>query len=90
MNILTGSELRQLDLQRNQLSGAVPPSIGRLQNLLYLNIKDNQSLSGRLPLTQLLSLNKLNRLSLVHCNFVDTDYAVEALKQHLPRCKVWI
>ena len=77
-------------MQRNLLSGAVPTSIGRLQNLLYLNIKDNQHLTGRLPLTQLLSLNKLNRLSLVHCNFQDTDYALEALKAHLPRCKVWI
>lgn len=83
-------ELRQLDLQRNQLCGAVPASIGKLQNLLYLNIKDNPQLTGRLPLPQLLSLSKLNRLSLVHCNFVDTDYALEALKTHLPRCKVWI
>lgn len=33
------AELRQLDLQRNMLSGTVPRTIGRLENLLYLNIK---------------------------------------------------
>jgi hypothetical protein len=72
------------------LSGSLPASIGSLQNLLYLNIKDNPHLSGRLPVPQLLSLHRLNRLSLVHCNFTDTDHALEALKVHLPRCKVWI
>lgn len=79
-----------MDLQRNQLSGPLPSSIGALQNLLYLNMKDNQQLTGRLPLPELLSLTKLNRLSLVHCNFHNTDHAQAMLSQHLPRCKVWI
>lgn len=72
------------------ISGSLPSTIGNLQNLLYLNIKDNPQLTGRLPLLQLLSLSKLNRLSLVHCSFAETDHALEALRMHLPRCKVWI
>lgn len=83
-------ELRQLDLQRNQLTGSLPRAIGKLQNLLYLNIKDNSQLGGRLPLNELISLHKLNRLSLVHCNFADSEVALEALKLALPRCKIWL
>ena len=33
------TELRQLDLQRNNLCGVVPPTVGCLSNLLYLNLK---------------------------------------------------
>lgn len=83
-------ELRQLDLQRNQFYGGLPKSIGLLENLLYLNIKDNEGLCGQLPLEQLLSLSRLNRLSLVHCNFQDTEMVLQTMKTHLPRCKVWI
>lgn len=83
-------ELRQLDLQRNKLSGTIPPSVGRLHNLLYLNIKDNEHMTGELPLEELLLLTKLNRLSLVHCHFQNAVYALEEMKIHLPRCKVWI
>jgi hypothetical protein len=84
------AELRQLDLQRNKLSGTIPPSVGRLHNLLYLNIKDNEHMTGELPLEELLLLTKLNRLSLVHCHFQNAVYALEEMKIHLPRCKVWI
>lgn len=84
------TELRQLDLQRNKLSGTIPPSVGRLHNLLYLNIKDNEHMTGELPLEELLLLTKLNRLSLVHCRFQNAVYALEEMKIHLPRCKVWI
>jgi Leucine-rich repeat (LRR) protein len=77
-------------LQRNSLSGSIPRSVGLLDNLLYLNIKDNEALSGRLPLNELMSLTKLNRLSLVHCNFQDAEADVETLKAALPRCKIWI
>ncbi len=42
-------ELRQLDLQRNNICGVIPSSIGKLTNLLYLNLKDNQNLCGPLP-----------------------------------------
>jgi Leucine-rich repeat (LRR) protein len=83
-------ELRQLDLQRNQLTGVIPRSVGRLENLLYLNIKDNPQLGGRVPVLELSRLTKLNRLSLVHCNFVDSDAALETLRDNLPRCKIWI
>lgn len=83
-------ELRQLDLQRNQLTGIIPRSVGRLENLLYLNIKDNPSLGGRVPVQELGRLTKLNRLSLVHCNFSDGDAALEVLRESLPRCKIWI
>jgi len=84
------TELRQLDLQRNNLMGSIPGCIGNLENLLYLNVKENIRLGGRLPVEDLLRLNKLNRLSLVQCNFIDTEYALDRLKTHLPRCKVWI
>lgn len=83
-------ELRQLDLQRNHLHGGLPDSIGNLSNLLYLNLKDNEGLNGHLPVHQMASLTKLNRLSLVHCNFVNAQAAVDALQAHLPRCKIWI
>ena len=55
-----------------------------------LIIKDNVHLTGVLPLPELLSLSRLNRLSLVHCNFHNADEALEQLSVHLPRCKVWI
>jgi hypothetical protein len=84
------AELRQLDLQRNLLHGNLPKAIGKLENLLYLNVKDNIGLGGRLPLAELLCLTKLNRLSLVHCDFHDTDIVMEAMKIALPRCKIWI
>lgn len=83
-------ELRQLDLQKNQLSGIIPSTIGQLSNLLYLNVKDNYLLGGKLPLLEILSLTKLNRLSLVHCSFEDTEMIIEAIKLSLPRCKVWV
>ncbi len=79
-----------MDLQRNALQGVLPASIGRLQNLLYFNIKDNTSLGGRLPIKELMSLTKLNRLSLIHCNFQETTASEELLKQALPRCKIWL
>lgn len=83
-------ELRQLDLQRNNLTGSIPPTIGKLENLLYLNVKDNHALGGKLPLLELLSLSKLNRLSLVHCSFQDAEVVLEAMKVSLPRCKIWV
>jgi len=84
------TELRQLDLQRNYLNGSLPNSIGKLTNLLYLNLKDNEQLSGKLPITSMTALNRLNRLSLVHCNFEDAERSVVILQTHLPRCKIWI
>jgi hypothetical protein len=82
--------LRQLDLQRNTLSGPLPASIGKLQQLLYLNVKDNLGLCGRLPLSELCTLTRLNRLSLVHCSFVERDQAQDQIRRALPRCKLWI
>jgi Leucine-rich repeat (LRR) protein len=84
------TELRQLDLQRNSLSGVLPPCVGELSNLLYLNVKENVNLGGPLPLEQLMRLGKLNRLSLVQCSFQNTEHAVDVLKARLPKCKVWI
>ena len=43
-------ELRQLDVQSNNLSGRIPSSIGNLSNLLYLNVKDNAKLNGELEI----------------------------------------
>jgi len=84
------SELRQLDLQRNGLQGRIPTSVGKLQNLLYLNLKDNPYLNGELPLREIVKLTKLNRLSLVHCQFTNAELAMEELQTQLPRCRVWI
>ena len=82
--------MRQLDLQRNNITNSLPLSIGRLHNLLYLNVKDNENLGGILPIKELASLTKLNRLSLVHCNFDRPEESVERLQAKLPRCKIWI
>jgi hypothetical protein len=84
------TELRQLDLQHNSLSGTIPKEIGKLQNLLYLNVKDNERLDGPLPVVEMATLTKLNRLSLVHCNFERAEEAVAQLQFHLPRCKIWL
>ena len=83
-------ELRQLDLQRNQLSGEIPAVIGNLENLLYLNLKDNPQLGGVLPISALCQLKKLNRLSLVQCNFEQSEEAQLILQQNLSKCKIWI
>jgi Leucine-rich repeat (LRR) protein len=82
-------ELRQLDLQHNELGGVIPTSISQCSNLLYLNLKDNGGLCGILPIQSFARLRKLNRLSLVNCNFNNTDEANQELQQLLPRCKVW-
>lgn len=85
------SELRQLDLQRNALSGSIPNEISECQVLLYLNLKDNEHLTGKIPIDALSCLTKLNRLSLVHCNFENaTNETVSILQQNLPRCKIWM
>ena len=83
-------ELRQLDLQRNFFTGTFAVSICSLSNLLYLNLKDNETLGGRLPLAEMGALTKLNRLSLVHCNFDDQQNSLDYLSQSLTRCKIWI
>lgn len=84
------SELRQLDLQKNYLDGPIPPEIGQLKNLLYFNLKDNIYLNGKLPIFELCSLKRLNRLSLVHCKFDDSEDSTLLLKKGLPNCKIWI
>lgn len=86
------TELRQLDLQRNNISGSIPKNIGKLVNLLYLNLKDNAAITGPLPVRQLSKLSRLNRLSLVHCGFTPGAYedAVDELQSRLPRCRIWI
>jgi hypothetical protein len=86
----TVSELRQLDLQRNNLTGSIPACIGQLTNLLYLNLKDNNQLGGPLPVAALSRLHRLNRLSLVHCSFENVDSALGLLQDSLPRCKIWV
>ena len=49
--VLTDSEGRvtALDLNRNGLTGALPPNLGRLDRLTDLHIADNAGLSGNLP-----------------------------------------
>lgn len=84
------TELRQLDIQRNSLSGSLPSEISRCGQLLYLNVKDNSHLGGQIPIASLGQLNKLNRLSLVHCNFSNANEASDQLQVHLPRCKIWV
>ena len=83
-------ELRQLDLQHNTCTGQMPNEIGLLNNLLYLNVKDNIGLNGELPLEAIARLTKLNRLSLVNCSFSNSQEAVDILQVRLPRCRLWI
>ncbi len=84
-------ELRQLDLQRNSMTGTIPSQISHLTELLYLNLKDNEGMNGVLPISALVQLTKLNRLSLVHCNFSNSTQENTNLMQiHLPRCKIWL
>ena len=83
-------ELRQLDLQHNNLTGRLPKELGFLTNMLYLNVKDNTSLGGEIPIESLAKLNKLNRLSLVNCNFSNPQDTVDSLQNRLPRCRIWI
>ena len=54
------SNLLELSLARNQLSGNIPTELGSLSNLLYLYLNGNQ-LSGSIP-TQLGSLSDLQTL----------------------------
>lgn len=85
------TELRQLDLQHNNLTGTLPQSISKLTNVLYLNLKDNLQLGGMLPVPALGQLTKLNRLSLVHCSFETNETnSIPQLQALLPRCKIWI
>jgi hypothetical protein len=55
-----------------------------------LNLKDNNNLSGALPVFPLGRLTKLNRLSLVHCGFESNADRVAELQSLLPRCRLWI
>ncbi len=84
------SELRQLDLQRNYFTGRLPGNISELDNLLYLNVKDNVGITGEIPVDSLAKMSKLNRLSLVHCSFVNISDAAALLQEKLPRCRVWV
>lgn len=84
------TELRQLDLQRNQLHGRFPTSIELCTNLLYLNVKDNPDFGGVIPVQSLAKLKKLNRLSLVHCSFSNTEEALMVLADAIPKCKLWL
>jgi Leucine-rich repeat (LRR) protein len=83
-------ELRQVDMQRNMIVGNIPDAIGSCHSLLYLNLKDNEGLCGAIPVQALARLTKLNRLSLVHCNFTITTQALANLQTALPRCKIWV
>jgi Leucine-rich repeat (LRR) protein len=83
-------ELRQLDLQRNGLTGHIPKSISSLTNLLYLNVKDNNGLTGPLPVDELSKMTRLNRLSLVHCSFENVQESSTVLQDRLPRCRIWV
>lgn len=71
-------------------TGTIPEAIGNCSNLLYLNLKDNEGLCGEIPTQPLIHLTRLNRLSLVHCNFTITTEALAELQTALPRCKVWV
>ncbi len=83
------AQLRQLDLQHNDLSGSLPVSLHLLQNLLYLNFKDNVHLGGTLPVENLSCLQKLNRLSIVNTDMMTSPSLLRQLQTALPRCKVW-
>ena len=56
------TELRYLELDRNQLSGSIPPELGRLTKLEDIRLQDNL-LSGSIP-SELSNLTKLQYLYL--------------------------
>lgn len=45
-----GSHLEKVDLQKNQLSGALPIDLDEAQGLFMMNVKDNQ-FTGNVPQT---------------------------------------
>jgi LPXTG-motif cell wall-anchored protein len=51
-------------LNNNQLSGEIPPEVGQLTHLVYLNIANNQ-LSGHIP-PELTNIRNLEKLYLNH------------------------
>ena len=56
------AELRELDLEVNELVGPIPPELGKLSNLEILNLKYNY-LSGSIP-AELGNLTNLRELHL--------------------------
>jgi len=85
-------ELRQLDLQNNSLQGGMcDGALVGLDQLLYLNVKDNPMLGYReaLPVKLLSRLAKLNRLSFVNTGLTHTEAQLDELQERLPRCKIW-
>ncbi|CAM9791854.1 unnamed protein product [Chrysoparadoxa australica] len=59
---VAGGHVTKLELARNGLSGAIPPSLGKLENLTHLCLNEN-TLEGPIP-SQLGCLAKLENLSL--------------------------
>ena len=57
------TNLQELDLGFNALSGSVPPALGNLSELTYLALLFNEDLSGPLPDT-FTSLDKIQSLVL--------------------------
>ena len=53
-----------LEVAGNDLSGAVPPSIGVLRSLLYLDLSNNSRLSGELPARLLQNMDSIVGLDL--------------------------
>ena len=54
--------MKSLSIHSNQLSGSIPPELGRLSNLESLALENNE-LNGNIP-TQLINLNNLSSLRL--------------------------
>ena len=65
-----GGRVDSLDLPHNDLTGSIPPVIGRLENLKYLDLSDN-GLSGSIP-PELGNLKNLTYLALGFNNLTGT------------------
>ena len=81
------THLMQFDIQSNKLEGVIPTSLSCLTQLTYCNLKNNKF--DHSSIAPLVSLIKLNRLSIVNSGIAIEETDKDELKLALPYCKIW-